>query len=279
MPAIGLNSWLYASFPPSYAPCYPIEEAITRVDAAGFDAIEIGAASPHAWPPHMTGDRLDRVTSALASSDLTASSLCPLIGGGPGINPASPLPAEREATREHYLACLDLAETLDAPVVPWLGGWRHPDQSNEDAWENMRSLYETVVERAEETGRTLAIEAIPGVSLSYNLVNTPQDQLDLLRAVPSDNTGVMFDTYHADVMGDSPAQYAATLGEHLVHLHLSDNDRLPPGEGELSFGPMLEHLREVGYDGTYAIEIYGTHLTPDEAAVTAHDNVADLLSA
>lgn len=277
MPTISLNSWLYASFPPAYTPCYTLEETIDRLDAVGFDAIEIGAASPHAWPPYMVGERLEQVQTSLDRSDLTVSSICPLIGGGPGINPASPIDAERETATDHYFDCIDLAATLDADVIPWLGGWRHPNQSNADAWNNMQTVFEQVVERAEDKGRILAIEAIPGVSVGYNVINTPQDQLDLLRAVESDSVGVMFDTYHSTVLGESPSDYVDELGEHLVHLHLADTDRLPPGEGELSFSPMLERLDDIGYDGAYAIEIYGRHLTPDEAALTARRNVQRLL--
>lgn len=277
MPAIGLNSWLYGSFPPAYAPCYDLETTIERLDAIGYDAVEIGAASPHAWPPHLDDERVAAIREAVDRSGLVVSSICPLVGGGPGLNPASPLATEREAAAEHYADCVDLAAALDAPVVPWLGGWRHPGQANGDAWSNMLGVLEPTVERAEAAGVTLAVEAIPGISLGYNLVNTPADVLDVLAEADSDCVGAMFDTYHAAVLGDSPADYVDALGEHLVHLHLADTGRRPPGEGDLSFGPVVERLADAGYDGAYVVEIYGNHLTPDEAAATALANLRDLL--
>jgi protein FrlC len=89
----------------------------------------------------------------------------------------------------------------------------------------------------------------------------------------------MFDTFHALANGDSPTRYVDRLGDNLVHLHLADTDRLPPGEGDLSFRPMIDQLAEIGYDGTYAVEIFGDHLDPDEAAWNARRNVASILDA
>jgi transposase-like protein len=77
--------------------------------------------------------------------------------------------------------------------------------------------------------------------------------------------------------GESPSAYVDVLGEHLVHLHLADTDRLPPGQGSLSFQPMFDKLDDVGYDGHYTAEIFGGHLNADEAALAARENLQAML--
>lgn len=111
MARIGLNTWLYGSFP-AWTPSYTLEDAITHIDDAGFDSIEIGAASPHAWPQYMDEERKASIQEQLDESDLTVSTICPALGGGPGPNPASPLEVEREAAREHYLGCINVADAF-----------------------------------------------------------------------------------------------------------------------------------------------------------------------
>jgi protein FrlC len=275
MPDIGLNTWLYCSFP-TWTPSYTLERAIEHVGRNGYDTIELGAASPHAWPPYMTEDRIATIQRALDDSDLDVASVCPALGGGPGPNPASPLETERAAARKHYLGCLDVAEAFDAPTVIWVGGWHLGDQHYDDAWANMRGVLADVADEAETRDLTIAIEATPADS---NLIDTPDDQLRLLDEVDADSLGVMFDTYHALIRGDSPTRYVNRLEDHLVHIHLADTDRLPPGDGEHSFRPMLDRLVEIGYDGPYIVEIFGDHLDPDEAAWNAQQNLASMLDA
>lgn len=274
MPPIGLNTWLYASFP-VWTPSYTLEDALTKVDENGYDVVEIGAASPHAWPPYMKGERLDNLQGHLDSLELEAVSICPALGGGPGPNPASPIEEERQAALDHYIGCMDVAEAFDAEIIDWVGGWMLETQRYEDAWVNMRRVFEQVVEDAEDREMTIAIEAN---AADVNLIETPDDQLRLLDEVPSDNVGTMFDTAHAMHRGESPTSHVEQLGDSLVHIHLCDNDRQPPGEGTLSFRPMLDRLRDIGYDGALVAEIFGSHLNADEAAMTAQRNLKDMIS-
>ncbi|AUV84553.1 sugar phosphate isomerase/epimerase (plasmid) [Salinigranum rubrum] len=273
MVSIGINTWLYASFP-VWTPSYTLESTIDHIDAAGFDSIEFGAASPHAWPQYMDEERQASIQERLDASDLTVSSICPALGGGPGPNPASPLEVEREAAREHYLGCLDVAEAFDSDIVIWVGGWRLQGQRYEDAWANQRAVLNDVLEAAERMEKTVAIEAN---AADVNLIETTQDQLRLLDEVDSPNAGAMMDTAHAAHRGESPTIYVEELADDLVHLHLADTDRLPPGEGGLSFQAMFEKLDDVGYDGHYTAEIFGGHLNPDEAALTTRQNLAAML--
>jgi len=273
MPPIGLNTWLYASFP-VWTPSYTLEDALTKIDERGFDVVELGAASPHAYPQYMKGERLERLQDHLNGLDLEAVSVCPALGGGPGPNPASPLEEEREAALEHYVGCLDVAEAFDAEIIDWVGGWKLENQRYDDAWVNMRSVFEEVVDEAEQRDKTIAIEAN---AADVNLIETPDDQMELLEQIPSDNVGTMFDTAHAMHLGDSPTSHVDQLGDSLVHMHLCDNDRLPPGAGNLSFRPMLDRLEDMGYDGALVAEIFGGDLYPDEAARTAQRNLEGMV--
>lgn len=273
MASIGLNTWLYGSFP-VWTPSYTLEDTIDHVDNAGYNSIEFGAASPHAWPPYMTEERRASIQDRLDASDLTVSSICPALGGGPGPNPASPVKAERKAARDHYLGCLDIAETFDAEYVLWVGGWRLQGQRYEDAWANQREILEDVLEKAETKSKTVAIEANPA---DVNLIETPQDQLRLIEAVDSPNVAAMTDTAHALHRGESPTAYVKELADHLVHLHLADTGRLPPGEGDFSFQAMFDQLDDIGYDGHYTVEIFGDDRNPDEDARTARENLEAML--
>jgi sugar phosphate isomerase/epimerase len=53
----------------------------------------------------------------------------------------------------------------------------------------------------------------------------------------------------------------------LWHVHLGDNNRLPPGEGMIDFGRVVGILRGIGYAGFLSAELMALP-DPDTAART-----------
>ena len=117
------NTWVYGSFP-VWVPAYTLDETIRRLARIGYDGIEIGCAAPHAWPAHLDAGRRQALRELMKSEGLPCVSLLPAPGGGPGNNPASPLPEERTATIAHYKEVVDLAHDLGAEKVLYIAGWR-----------------------------------------------------------------------------------------------------------------------------------------------------------
>ena len=127
------NTWVYGSFP-TWLPSYPLPETIRRIAGIGYDGIEIGCAAPHAWPAYLSSADRKELRAILEGENLTPVSLLPAPGGGPGHNPASPLPAERRATIQHYKEVIDLAADLGAGLVLYIGGWQVNGSTRQDAW-------------------------------------------------------------------------------------------------------------------------------------------------
>src|ERR1700741_1549685 len=107
------NTWTYSSYP-AFLPAYPLDEAIRRLAAIGDDGVEIGCGAPPAWPPSLSHGRRREIRQLLKSSGLEVASLLATPGGGPGLNPASPLVEEREATIKYYSEVIDLADDFGA---------------------------------------------------------------------------------------------------------------------------------------------------------------------
>ena len=68
------------------------------------------------------------------------------------------------------------------------------------------------------------------------------------------------------------SDYAYKMGENLKHIHISDNDRLPPGSGVGDFPSLIDALIDIEFDGFLTMET-GFHrrgIEPDEDARTGH---------
>lgn len=69
------------------------------------------------------------------------------------------------------------------------------------------------------------------------------------------NVGIMFDVAHALFRQEDPADWAYTAGKYLKHIHMTDNDRLPPGRGKVDFFPLMRALKELDFSGYVTMEV------------------------
>jgi protein FrlC len=261
------NTWAYSSYP-AFLPAYPLDEAIRRLAAIGYDGVEIGCAAPHAWPPYLSKARRSEIRRLLESSHLEAVSLLATPGGGPGLNPASPLPEEREATAKYYNEVIDLAADLGAGKVLYIGGWQIFGTSRQQAWEWTKSCLDSISAYAEAKNIAILVEP---TAASTNLIETADDALELMRSAARNNVKVMLDTLHVIYRNDIPADYVRVMGKDLVHVHASDKDRLLPGEGRVDWPGFIQALLEAKFDGfvTMEIGIDSRLADPDHIARTA----------
>lgn len=216
----------------------------------GYDFIEIGHAdlSPEGpesdWAPARDG---------ILESGLQAEALGKLFPGeiklvGPRLD---------LARAEHYV---DVAFARAAEVGVKVVAWGSPDARrvpdgypHEQALAELAELGRYMGRAAARHGIVVAVE--PLASSRTNIIWTIQDGLDVVRRINHPAVQTMADIYqmHAN---EEPMEMMAEAGQHLAHVHVSDPDRLPPGNPE-HFGFYREAfavLRRMGYGGRVSIE-------------------------
>lgn len=272
---LSFNTWAYSSFP-VWVPSYPLDETIKRIARIGYDGIEIGAASPHAYPDYLDKNRRAEIKSVLAENSIELSSMLPAPGGGPGNNVSSPLVEERRQTVEQYKKVVELCSDLGGATVLYVAGWQVFGTEREQAFEWSREALVDVAATASDYGVTLAVEP---TSEDSNLIETADHALELMRAADSQNVKVMFDTNHALYRNEVPSDYVYRMGEHLHHVHLAEAGRLAPGQGGCDFVGVIEALKEIGYDRYLAMEVgfSGRDFQPDLVARQSYEYIKPLV--
>jgi fructoselysine 3-epimerase len=261
------NTWAYSSFP-AWLPAYPLDEAIRRLARIGYDGVEIGCAAPHAWPAYLSAERRRELRRLLASSGLQAVSLLATPGGGPGFNPASPCAEERNATVRYYQEVTDLAFDLGARKVIYIAGWQIFGTTRQEAWSRSRDCLDRIAAYAGQKDITIVVEP---TAAATNLIESADDAIELMRSVEHNNVKLMFDTLHALYRDELPADYARAMGGDLVHVHVSDKNRVLPGEGQVDWVGLMQVLRECCFDGFITMEVGldSRSADPDRIARTA----------
>ena len=266
---------------------FTLTDAVDRIAAAGYKAVEVLADAPHAWPPEYSEHEARRLKERLDGLGLR----CVAVNGNTAMGYFRPLPqsltfepsliSPNEVHRQDRLrifrSCLTLANRLGSPVMTITGGRPAdltalglPIDPPEALRQRLLDGLEEVVRMADLAGVDVAFEPEPG-----QFIETTAQLKGLIDEVNHPRFGANLDVGHAWCAGDDPAESVRILGRRIRHLHLEDiKDRrhyhLIPGLGEIDFAAIVRALDEIGYAGAAAVELYTYADAPDRAAGESH---------
>jgi len=135
----------------------------------------------------------------------------------------------------------------------------------DDEWQWGVESMRQVAEHAGQAEVTLAVECLN--RFETYLLNTHADSARFVREVDHPNCRMMYDTFHANIEEKSIPDALRGCADVLCHVHISENDRSTPGQGNVRWAENFDTLKEIGYDGWMVVEAFGLAL-PELAAAT-----------
>lgn len=128
----------------------------------------------------------------------------------------------------------------------------------EDEWKwGVESMRE-VAEHADKVGVTLGMEYLN--RFECYLLNTAAEGARFCADVAHPRCQMMYDTFHSHIEEKNTPAAIRALKNCLAHVHISENDRSTPGQGNVRWAENFDTLHEIGYDGTMVIEAFGLAL-------------------
>jgi D-psicose/D-tagatose/L-ribulose 3-epimerase len=226
---------------------------LSELKEVGFDTIEI---------PCFDLDNLDNYAKWGAKFDELGLARTGTAVRGADQNPISPDPAIRRAgidANKRNLDCCAAAgcSVMAGPFHSALGEFSGSGPT-EDEWKwGVESMRE-VAEHAAGVGVKLGLEYLNRFECYF--LNTAADGARFVADVGNPACGMMYDTFHAHIEEKSVSGAIKSLKDCLVHVHISENDRSTPGQGNVRWNENFDTLKEIGYEGTMVIEAFGLAL-------------------
>ena len=219
----------------------------------GFDIVEV---------PVFDLDNMDNYTRWNKRFDELGLARTGTAIRGPEENMISADPAVRrqgiDANKRNLDCCAAMGcEVMAGPFHSALGEFSGAGPS-EDEWkwgvEGMREA----AEHAEKVGVRLVVEYLNRFECYF--LNTAADGARFVGEVNHPSCQMMYDTFHSHIEEkNTPAAIRALKG-CLGHVHVSENDRSTPGQGNVRWAETFDTLHEIGYDGTMVVEAFGLAL-------------------
>lgn len=157
-----------------------------------------------------------------------------------------------------------VAATIECENIVVIPPYRELECIPENEDKEIMSLLENYLKIAEEYGRKLAFEVM---GFHNSAVNTFQRGLMFIRALASENIGLILDFYHffGGNMDKDELRKAKASEIFIVHVNdgkknkngkYLDDDRLWPGDGEFEIVDLMQILKEMNYSGPISLETY-----------------------
>jgi sugar phosphate isomerase/epimerase len=137
-----------------------------------------------------------------------------------------------------------------------IGGFR--GRSNGDLQAALLRLGETLGEAAVIAGgRGVRLALEPLNRYENDLIQNTAQGLAFLDQINHPALGLLIDTFHMNIEEASWTEPFVRVFEagKLFHVHLGDNNRLPPGKGLIDFPSILQTLQSIGYQGFLSAEL------------------------
>ena len=235
--------------------------AILRgIKKAGYDAVEIPVFEG-------TPEYFARLGGLLDELGLERSAVSVI--GPSAKNPLSADKAARVAAVDYVKWVIDCTEALGAQMIvgPMHSEIGYFSGHGPTAAERKRgiSFHRRVGDYAAKKDVRFALEALNRFECYF--LNTMAQLSDYLDEVDHPAIKALYDTFHANIEEKDPIAAIRTIKKHMIHVHISENDRGTPGKGHVPWEATYKALRAAKYDGWLTIEAFGRAL-PALAAAT-----------
>lgn len=239
-------------------------EDVKAIIASAADYVELPCA-PMLMPLGHDGFAelvgwLDDLGARVETSNLFLPSAMPLSGPD----------ADVQATKAYIRDALHRMERLGVGIAGFGAG---PGRSVPAGYDRAATLDELenvlrfASDEAAEHGIVVALE--PLRREETNVFTTLSETERFVRERDLPRLKMMGDYFHI-MAEEEPLDHFRSLGDLLVHMHVSDNDRLPPGVGRWDFTELFRQLAAIDYAGRISIEVDWRSLTTQADAATEH---------
>ena len=222
---------------------------VPLVKEMGFSGLEIAMFDP-------ADLAVNEIRRAFETSDLECT-VCAILP--PGINPISPDAAVRRVSTQHLVRCIETAAALGARLLggPLYApiGYLPEHRPTKDEWSWAVEAFQSLGGVLDSCDMTLAIEPVNRSETFF--VRTAKKASSLCEAIGHPRFGVTIDTFHANIEEWDIADAATSTGSKLKHVHASENDRGPLGNGHVDFRRIVTALKKMEYNGYLMIEGFG----------------------
>ncbi|MRI00495.1 TIM barrel protein [Kriegella sp. EG-1] len=260
----GASTWLWQSpFTTASISLFP------KIKDMGFDVVEIPVEDPNL------------INGTIVKQALNDNGLTPTVCGVFG--PTKDLTSENINLHKNCFnyvqECFKLCTTFEVnflagPMYSAVGKARMiSKEQRKEEWNLAVTNLRKICEIAKNYDQQIALE--PLNRFESDLVNTADDLLRLINDINESNAKILLDGFHMTIEEKNIRDAIKSVGDKLIHVQVSENNRGIPGSGLTPWNDFKLGLEDINYKGAMVIESFTPEIKELAGAVCIWKNLAN----
>jgi len=243
------------------------EAIVTLLQRFGVDAIDVAPSKYFPEPARATDEEIVRVKNWWLERDIEITGMQSLLFGTSGLNVFGP-PEPQDAMLQHLTAVCRISAGLGAKKLVF-GSPRNRDRTGLTEHETMEvavSFFRRLGDIAQSYGVVICLEPNP-TCYGANFMTTSSETAQVVRQVSHPAICMQLDTGALAINGEDPVAVLQDCAPLIGHVHASEPDLLPLGDGGTEHTKMVAALKQHLPNHVVSIEMLATKNEPHVASI------------
>ena len=251
---------------------WPIEDAIRLAADTGYDGVEVAPFTLAESVTDIQASRRDAIRGTAADAGVELIGLHWLLVKPEGLYMNHPDADLRKKTRDYMVQLIHFCGDLGGDRMV-IGSPKQRDVvaplSYEQAWEFTTDSFRSMLDDASERGVTLCIE--PLTTVETNFINTVREGMRMVDELDHPNFKVHIDVKAMCGEGRPLDEIIREAKGYVGHFHVNDENLNGPGWGDTDYTPIVQGVRDIGYDDYASVEVFDFSHGAEKIARTSID--------
>jgi fatty-acyl-CoA synthase len=230
------------------APAWDLETTARNARAYGYAGVDLRLLDGEVITLESVRTNRERIRTLFPPDEL------PVAVVATSVRLATREPEVRKRTLEEGHAWIDLAAELEVPVIRFFAARTPPELDMESSKQAVGEMLALLGDHAAQSGVKIGVE-------THDEFASARAVADALKLAPQSSVGAIWDMWHTNRVGESPADALSALDGRVINVHLKDARRISDGwqlvllgEGAIPVKEGLRQLKIHGYDGFVSVE-------------------------
>ena len=251
---------------------WPVEDAIRLARDVGYEGVEVAPFTIAGDVNQISPGRRDQIRSAAEEAGVEIIGLHWLLVGPKDVHMTTADDATRQRTQQYFLDLIGLCGDLGGDRMV-IGSPKQrsvePGSTYEQAWGRAIDLFKGLLPLAEEKGIVLCIEPLARTETDF--IYTAAEGARMVDEIGHPNFRLHIDVKAMCDEGRPLDEVIRDGAGRVGHFHVNDANRNGPGWGDTDYGPIVQAVREIGYDDYASVEVFDFQYDPKRIAQSSLD--------
>lgn len=246
---------------------WPLEKIFNYIKIVGYEGIEIAPFTIADNLSEISKDTLIKIKRLSENTGIKIIGTHWLLVKPEGLSISSKDTELRKRTSDYLSKLVNFTSDIGGEIMV-LGSPKqrmiNQGQTYEEVKGYLKEVILPVLERCQEKNIFLCIE--PLAKKETNFINTAEQAIEIIEEINHPNLKLHLDVKAMSDEEKTIPEIIEIGAKYLKHFHANDKNLLGPGFGEIDYKPIIEKLKEIGYDGWLSVEVFDFSPGPEKIA-------------